>query len=544
MKTVAATIAEVLYKAGTRKVFGLPGGETVELLDELRLQGIEFILVRNESSAVFMADAYARVTGKPAVCMATLGPGAANAVMGVAHCYLDRSPVLIITAQKPDSLLSGYTHQVIDLHALFAPITKASTKVHSGNAHKATMDALALAQDGRPGPVHLQLSTDDAAAIVDTAEDGAYNASDISSIATSKQADAVQQSDLKQAYRVLSQSTRPLIVVGLGIEPQRPYTELRSLAESLHAPVIVTPKAKGAISDNHPLSAGTIGVSRNDTVYQIIEEADCILAIGFDVVELVKPWSYDGTLIWIAPWVNADPQIDAQYALVGDMSAILTGLIDSAFTTDTAWGESHVAKLRTGASSFPIPDPLPGRITPQAALSMIRDRTQADAYLAVDVGSHKIFSSLEWPSYEPNRFLVSNGLSSMSYALPATIGVIEASPSSQVVCLTGDAGLSMNLGELGVLAERNLPVLVIVLNDGAIDLIRSYQQNAGKPIYGTEFAPPRYDKIASAFGLPAQRVESNAQLASALGEFLLARRPALIEVMLDPAGYPTTPREK
>ena len=295
------------------------------------------------------------------------------------------------------------------------------------------------------------------------------------------------------------------------------------------------------MADDHPLYAGTIGLTRTDPVYELVDEADCVVALGFDVVELVKPWDFDRPLIWIAPWANEDPSLKAHCEIVGDLAEAIVALGAEPHTLDNAWGEARVREFRNQPQPS-VPPAAPGRITPQTVLKVMRKCAARVAFLAVDVGSHKIFSSLEWAASEPNRFLVSNGLSSMGFALPAAIGAAEADPDAQVLCLTGDAGLAMNVGELGVLAERRLPVVVVALNDGAIDLIRSHQQRAGKPIFGTEFSPPRFDQVASAFGLASRRVGDEAAFSAALSEYLAARSPALIEVMLDPTGYPTTPR--
>lgn len=535
MPTVAQAIAATLHAAGVRHVFGLPGGETVELLDTLRLRGIEFILVHHEASAVFMADAYARLTGTVGVCLTTLGPGAANAVVGVAHAHLDRAPVLIFTAQKPDMLLPDYTHQVLDLHTLFRPITKASIKLNAITAASGVSRAIRLAQEGRPGPVHLQISNEDAA--LSTAD----------SMAAFFLPDHTPLSNLaavEQARGLLAAARRPLIVAGLGLEPQQPYLSLRELAETLQAPVVVTPKAKGALPDSHPLAAGTLGLTRTDPVYALLNEADCILALGFDVVELVKPWQTHAPVIWLAPWPNHDPVIPAAVELVGDLNGLLQQLADIAPAiepgSEASWGTARVAAFRA-ALATPLPTPAPGRLLPQTVLASLRAALPGDTLLAVDVGSHKILSSLTWPTLAPNRFLVSNGLSSMGFGLPAALGAALALPNRPVICLTGDAGLAMSMGELGVMARLALPVLVVVLNDGAIDLIRSQQVRAGKAIYGTEFPSPRFDQIAAAHGLAAQRISDLPALDRAIADIPAAGRPALLEVMIDPISYPTTP---
>lgn len=532
MPSVAQAVAATLHTAGVRYVFGLPGGETVELIDALRLQGLEFVLVHNESSALFMADAYARLTGTVGVCLTTLGPGATNAVVGVAHAHLDRTPLLIFTAQKPDALLPGYTHQVLDLHAIFAPITKASIKLGARCAAGGVAHALRLAQEGRPGPVHLQLSNEDAALATTDSHAPLFMPEPPAPVSTEA---------LARARDLLAAAQRPLIIAGLGLEPQRPYASLRELAETLNAPVVVTPKAKGALPDDHPLAAGTVGLTRTDPVYTLLDEADCILALGFDVVELVKPWQTRAPTLWLAPWPNRDPVIPAAVELVGDLNAILDQLADVAPAAVQDWGAPRVAAYRASLAA-PLPEPAPGRLLPQTVLDTLRRHLPAGTPLSVDVGSHKILSSLDWPALAPNRFLLSNGLSSMGYGLPAALGAALALPNQMAVCVTGDAGFAMVMGELGVVARRNLPLLILVFNDGAIDLIRAQQVRAGKPVYGTEFPAPRFDQIAAAYGIAAQRITDQTALDQAIGQALATQQPTLLEIMLDPISYPTTPR--
>lgn len=531
--TVAEVIAAHLHTAGVRTVFGLPGGETVELLEALRRKGIDFILVHNESSAIFMADTYSRVTGGIGVCITTLGPGATNAVMGMAHAHLDRAPIILITAQKPDQLLPDYTHQVLDLHAIFRPISKATIQVDESNAADAIRLAVSLVTAGRPGPVHLQLSNEDAAQQVQNVE------VDVPAPTPYPAPDAPR---LQTARGLLQTARRPVIVAGLGMEPQRPYAELRDLAEALNAPVIVAPKGKGALPDDHPLAAGVIGLTRTDPAYAILNEADCILALGFDVVELVKPWATDAPVIWLAPWENVDPVLPAEVELVGDLTQYLAALADIAPSPDPDWGESRVARFRQSLPTD-LPEPTAGRLLPQTVLDTLRANLPPKAIMVVDVGSHKIYNSLSWPTLEPNGFFLSNGLSSMGFALPAAMGAALADPQRPVVCITGDAGMAMVVGELAVLKKLDVPVLLIVLSDSAIDLIRSAQVRADRPVFGTEFTPPDFCQIAAAYRLPSAHITESSALAAEVQAFMADPKPRVLEVMLDPVSYPTTPRK-
>ncbi len=534
MLTVADILAETLQAAGIDTVFGLPGGENVAVLDALRRYGLRFILVRNESSAVFMADATARLTGKPSACLTTLGPGAANAVAGVAHAYLDRAPVLVITAQTPEHLLPNHTHQVLDLAALFTPITKGSFPVQADKVRATVQAALQLTMSGRPGPVHLRISNETAAQPMPEETRWIAPPAVLSLIFSSKDQFAT-------ARQLLAQARKPVIVAGVGLEPEQPYAALRALAETLNAPVIVTPKAKGALPDDHVLAAGVIGLARTDPAYQILDEADCIIAVGFDVVELVKPWQQAAPLVWIAPWANIDPGLPAVAEFIGAMQPILAPLADLTSHSAPDWGATRVAALHQQLAQQALPAPAPGRLLPQTVLQIVRQHSARETLVTTDVGSHKILAGLTWPAYMPNRYLVSNGLSCMGSALPSAMAASLALPGQPVLCLTGDAGLAMVLGELGLLAELKLPVVIVLFNDNALDLIRSAQQRAGTPTYGTEFVNPNFRQIAAAYKLDAYQVQDEVTCTAAIKAALANNRPTLIEAMIDPLSYPTTP---
>ena len=529
MKSVAKFVAGQLRAAGVERVYGLPGGENVVLLEAIRQQNLEFLLVKNESSACFMAATEARLTGKIGAALTTLGPGAANAYAGLAHCYLDRAPVLLITAAADPADIGRHTHQVLDLHAVFQPISKFSAELTPGNVASAFDKALSLARADRPGPIHLSLHNGTASQPV----------SDISSATDTpvEREPAVPALDDLNAY--LAKMRKPIIVLGLGLEPSAPYQEVRRLAESLNAPVVDTPKSKGAISADHPLFAGTLGLTRHDPVYDLLDEADGIIAIGFDVVELVKPWDYQKPLIWLAPWANRDPRVTCALEIVGDIKGALQSLAEIKSATAACWAAARVRRFRDSQASIKLPRPRAQRILPQTFLNVLRANTPADIIVTTDVGSHKIFAALHWPARQPNRYFVSNGLSVMGFGLSSAIAAAEVT-GLPTVCITGDAGLAMAIGELGFLVERQLPVLVTVMNDSALDLIRSAQHRQGRPTYGTEFTNPDFRDIARAYGLAYFRAESEHDCQVAIRHGLASQAPTLIDVMIDPIGYPTT----
>lgn len=530
MPTVAEYLAQQLVQAGVTTVYGLPGGENVEVLDAVRQQGIEFVLVKNESSACFMADVHARLTGTIGVALTTLGPGATNAYVGMAHAFLERSPVLLISAQSDPYLIGTHTHQVIDLQACFEPITKFTADLTSENAVSTINHALHMAKEGRPGPVHLGINNRVAL----------QNLSTIVSNNLQNEIAAISEDTVSSIKVGLKHKTKPVIVVGLGLEPELPYRQIQQLAETLNAPVIDTPKSKGALPARHPLFAGTIGLTRTDLAYEILDEADCIIAIGFDVVELVKPWNQPQPLIWIANWENKDPRIPSDVEYVGDISSLIDALNDNlTMDTDDAWGSSRVAKFHADLDAVTLPLPQNGRILPQHVLTTIRDHTPDDVIVTTDVGSHKIFTALNWKAQLPNQYFVSNGLSAMGFGLTSAIASAKIS-GKPTICITGDAGIAMVMGELGLLAELDLPVIVVVMNDSALDLIRSAQVRRDRPTFGTEFTNPDYELIARAYRLDYRRVQKTEACGEAIDSAIQSRKPMLIEAMIDPVGYPTT----
>lgn len=533
MVTVADHFAEQLSAAGVERVYGLPGGENVEILEAIRQRGIDFVLVKNESSACFMASTEARLTGRIGVALTTLGPGAANAVAGLAHAYLDRAPMLLITAANDPDFRGRHSHQVLDQVAIFRPICKSTTELSAENAIQEIGHAISAAQRNRPGPVHLSIHN--RIASQEIAADAPHAAG---------AAETPRFPHDRDAFRaLLADKRKPVIVVGLGLEPERPYRQVRRLAEVLDAPVIDTPKSKGALSADHPLFAGTIGLTREDPVYKLLHEADCIVAIGFDVVELVKPWDYANPLIWIANWENQDPRLSSTLEYVGPIGATLDALVVDSVSTAADWGEARVRQFRAAHSGTDAPLPQANRILPQTFMSSLRDNTPDDIIVTTDVGSHKIFSALNWQAREPNRYFVSNGLSAMGFGLCSAIAAAAVTERT-TVCITGDAGLAMVMGELGLLVERQLPVLVMVMNDSALDLIRSAQRRRQKPAFATEFLNPDFGDIAKAYGLAYRRVESRAECDGAIRDGLAALAPMLIDVMIDPVGYPTTVRKQ
>ncbi|MEM7798958.1 MAG: thiamine pyrophosphate-binding protein [Chloroflexota bacterium] len=526
---VVDQIAFTLKVAGVAHVFGLPGGASLPLIDGLRRCGIDFILVRNESSAVFMAETTARLTGVPGVVLVTLGPGATNAYAGVANASLDRSPVLIFTADFPEEKKMGHTHQVLDLEAIFLPVTKWTTSIEAKTAVETVQHALEIAKNGRPGPVHLRLT----GAVGDQVVSGMP-----STVGRTHQFEQISPAAIKTAHRILSQAKQPVMVVGLGLEPERPYVEIATLADALGSPVIDLPKSKGAFPADHPLFVGTIGLTQTDPAYELLNEADCILAVGFDPVELVKPWHQPAPLIWISNWKNEDPKIDADAELIGSIVSALTNLVEADVTPSDSWGTDRVTAFRKKQRSRSLPKPRANQMLPQTVLNAMAEALPASTCITTDVGSHKILAALEWPATHPNRYMVSNGLSAMGFGLPSAIAA-NLVLNEPTVAIHGDGGFQMVMGELGLLTDSGRAVITVILNDSALDLIRAKQLHRDEDPYGTVFVNPNFADVARAYQLDYYLVADHLSCRNALKQAIGNGQPAIIEALIDPVSYPT-----
>ena len=278
-------------------------------------------------------------------------------------------------------------------------------------------------------------------------------------------------------------------------------------------------------------------------MYEVLAEADLVLGVGFDVVELVLPWDQTqaADLIWLAPWANVDPVLPAIAELVGTMGPAMQQLADSAGQTAPDWGEQRVTRFKESQAAKPLPEPAEGRMRPQAVIQAVQAMVPHDTLVTTDVGAHKIMTSLDWLSRSPNSFLLSNGLSCMGYGVPAAIAASLAKNKRPTVAITGDGGFAMISGELNLITELKTPVIIVIMHDAALDLIRAAQNRSGKVTYGTEFTNPDFQKIAEAYNIRSRRVTTAAECQAAVAEALGQNEAMIIEAMIDPVSYPTTP---
>ena len=536
MPTIAEVAAATLARNGIRRIFGLPGGENAELLGACRRFDLDFVLTRHENAACIMAGVTGELTRKPGVALATLGPGATNLVNGVANAFLERAPLLVITAQVPTTIAQVLPHQRVDLQALFRPITKWSETLSGLDTAATVQRALDLTTAGRPGPVFLALPSDVArreeSAPATHADSPPHDGLPLPTITPT-------DPSLARAGRMISESRRPLAMVGIGLAPVAAQPHLLRWLAATRIPVAVTPKAKGIVPENHPLFLATCTGMAGDRLFaELIPDADLLIGIGFDPVEAIRPFYLERPFLSVAEYSVAEPQWSPALELIGDVPASLEALAGEAKPRQE-WPPDLLSTFRQRLAAFLTPSQSQTALglSPARLFGRLRDLMPRNTILTVDTGAHKLLVGQIWRSYEPQTCLVSHGLSTMGYAVPAAIAAKSERPNRPVVAVTGDGGLAMVLSELETAARLRLPIVVVVLSDRSLHLIRIHQERKGVSASGVDFGPIDFAGIAAGFGGRGFRALTWSDFDAAVAAALSADRPVVIEVPVDPADY-------
>jgi acetolactate synthase-1/2/3 large subunit len=533
--TVADLIVDGLVRAEVGRLFGVPGGgSNLEILEAARARGLQFVLGHQEWAATIMAAVTGDLTGRPGVVLSTLGPGVTASATGLAHASLDRSPVIYISDRHPTAVLEYASHQYLDHAAHVGPIVKGSVTVTPDSASHWVAHAVRLALAEPRGPVHLDLPADVAGrSAVPVATD----------LGPSPPA-ALDGVRVEEAARMIRAARRPIVIAGLGCRTADAKW-LRAFAEALPAPVLTTYKAKGAIPDPHPLA---LGIFTGGALEEpLVRRADLIITFGLDTVELIpRRWSYDAPVLSLTRSPSTEPRLRAPgggayftpaLEVVGDPGTILEDLAPRLMPRGTRadWDVAEVDRLRRerlAALEIPVPGLAPHRV-----VQMTRELTAAGSIATVDAGAHMFQATTYWQALEPGELLISNGLATMGFALPAAIAAQLVHPDRRVVCFTGDGGLMMVAAELETVARLRLPILIVVFDDEALSLIEVKQEQKGFEGVSMRYAGPDLPALARAFGLRAFTATDEATLHRALIAAQTAPGPALIDARIDASGY-------
>jgi acetolactate synthase-1/2/3 large subunit len=555
-RTAAQLLVECLAAEGCEYVFSVPGEETMDILDALgvvagaarddgRFAGPRHVTTRHEQGAAFMADVYGRLTGRAAVAMATLGPGATNLLTGVADAFLDRAPMVAITGQASSEKLHKEAHQVVDIVRMFEPVAKWNTRVERvGAIPEIVRKAFRLAVFEKPGPTHIELPENVAAMPVP--EDARPLLPGRTYFPEPTDEAIAHAADL------IATSQRPLILAGNGVLRRSAAPELRAFARGLHVPVAATFMGKGAMDDRSHLSLMAVGLQARDHVLSGFDRADLVICVGYDLVEYAPAgWNPDGRKRIVH--IDTQPaEVDGQYRpeveLVGDIEGSLRRLLAAVEPRGISGrdaGQRHAARetlvhadLRTallaelaGSAGTGGSDALP--ITPQRAIADLRAALGPEDIVVSDVGAHKVWVARLYQAYEPNTVIISNGFAAMGISLPGAIAAKLVHPERKVVALCGDGGFLMNSQELETAKRIGANVTVVVWRDDGYGLIDWKQRNEfGRP-FGVEFGNPDFVDYARSFGIAGFRPTSASDLLPTLRRALDVDGPSLVEVPID-----------
>lgn len=526
MKT-AELLVRCLEQEGVRYVFGVPGEETLDLMDALLDSRITFIPTRHEQGAAFMADSYGRLTGTAGVCLATLGPGATNLVTGIADANLDHAPLVAITGQAGRDRIHKESHQYIDIVENFRSITKWNTRVEVGAViPEVVRKAFKIAQAEKPGACHLELPEDVAGEQVTGTPLTVERA----------RRPSPNRPSLRAAARLIDEASFPLILAGNGVIRGRAAQELRKLAERVGIPVVNTFMAKGCVPADFDLSLMTIGLHARDYVACGIERADLVIAVGYDPVEYApKFWNPDGSCRVIH--IDFTPaEVDSHYQpvveVVADVREALELLAEEVRgSKDPAPAKALRYWIQTELEADTDDDGFP--LKPQRILHDVRAVLGRDDILVSDVGAHKLWVARLFPAYAPNTVLISNGYAAMGFALPAAIAAKLVYPERQILAVSGDGGFLMNCQELETAVRLGVSLVIVILRDGSFGVVRWKQLTRFGRESGVCFGNPDLVKFAESFGARGYRVAEAAALRPILKEAVGRPGLSIVDVPVD-----------
>jgi len=527
----AELFVKCLEAEGVEYIFGVPGEENADFMMALEDSPLRFVLTRHEQRAAFMADVYGRLTGKAAVCLGTLGPGATNLVTGVADANMDRSPLVVITVQADMRRQHKESHQAMDVVGLFKPVTKwAHTVVHPDIIPEVVRKAFKLAEAEKPGACHIELP-----------EDIAREKASTKPIAPVKPRRPVPDDKIvDQAMDLIRQAKRPLILAGNGAIRKRASKQLRQFVEATGIYVVTTFMGKGAIPYNWPRSLYTIGLQSKDVVKCALDASDLVIALGYDLVEYHPRLWNEGNTHKIIDIDFLPAEVDENYRVdvdvTGDLAHTLWMLNERVKANPIQFDDRQHRASReqmTAELEMHKDDDNEGLIRPQKVLWDVRGVMGPDDILLSDVGAHKMWVARHYHCIVPNTCLISNGFCSMGFAFPGAIGAKLVHPDRRVLALCGDAGFLMNVQEMETAKRLGTNIVAMVWEDKAYGLIEWKQDTEFGHHVDLSFDNPDFMKLAEAFGWRGFRVDRARDLAPMLEAAFDCGEPALVVVPID-----------
>lgn len=507
-KKASDLFIECLEEEGCEYIFGVPGEENLDFLDSLsRSKKIKLVLTRHEQGAGFMAATYGRHTGKTGVCIATLGPGATNFVTAAAYATLGGMPMLMITGQKPIKKSKQGRFQILDVVSMMGPITKFTHQMASSdNIPSRVREAYRLAEEEKPGATHIELP-----------EDIADEHTDSRPLKRSQvRRPSADPKSVRQAVNALEAAKSPVLVIGAGANRTMTGRMLLQFVEKTGIPFLTTQLGKGVIDERHPKFLGCAALSAGDFVHRAIEDSDCIVNIGHDVIEKPPFFMRDGgpTVIHVSSkTAEVDPVYFPHIEVIGDIANAIWQMKED-IVPSGSWTCGKMLEYRAAEVAHTAPLAADARfpIFPPHLVQQIRDAMPDDGIICLDNGVYKIWFARGYTAYRPNTVLLDNALATMGAGLPSAMMSAMLYPERKVMAICGDGGFMMNSQEMETAVRLGLNLTVLILNDSSYGMIRWKQANMGFADFGLTYGNPDFVKYAESYGAHGHRVESSAHL--------------------------------
>lgn len=517
MTTGADIIAGKLHAAGCRHAFGIPGGEVLALMDSLDRAGLRFVLVKHENAGGFMAEGGWHADGAPGVLLATLGPGVANAINVVANAWQDRVPLIFLTGCVEAAEAESYTHQVFDHQQLLRPIVKASFSARHGALDVMMEKALAIALDGQPGPVHIDVPIDVAEGQTEERWSPDVRFRPVVGLTS-------PGSDLETAGKMFAAARRPIVIAGVDAVNEGAGAAISTFCKTFRVPLVTSYKGKGLLDENNPLALGGAGLSpkADDLLLPLIRQSDCILLLGYDPIEMRinwrDPWPDEAPVIDVSPVLRTHGMHAVRVSVRSNVKPVLKALSDVREAATASWPNGEPGAVRKALQSAFAPEA--EGWGPATAFHALRATMPDTTVVTADSGAHRILVSQIWACNAPRTMLQSSALCTMGCAVPLAMGHRLVDGQAPVLAFVGDAGLEMCLGELSTLRDLKIPVTICVLVDTSLALIELKQRKSQRPNVGVDFGETDFPAVASAYGghgvwidnVPDLREEASAAL--------------------------------
>jgi acetolactate synthase-1/2/3 large subunit len=525
---VAELLVKCLENEGVNYIFGIPGEENIDIMDALLDSSIEFIVTRHETSAAFMAGTYGRLTGKPGVCLATLGPGATNLLTGVANANMDLNPLIAITGQAGLDRQHKISHQYYDLESIYDPVTKWNAQIKKGEiVPEIVRKAFQVATKEKPGATHIDLPEDVAGMEVDAFP------LEIIEHSLSEAGDHV----IQEAAKMIQQAKHPLILAGNGITRGNASDHLLALVEKTNIPVVHSFMGKGALSWENDLSLLTAGLGGKDYITCGFKQSDLIIAIGFDIAEYPpENWNPEASTAILhidTEEAETDDHYPVKLNVIGDINENLMKLNNalSPIERNNHWVTNVRQKALDELEAYKEDQSFP--VKPQKIISDLRSVLNEKDIVISDVGAHKMWIARMYHTYQPNTCLISNGLASMGIAVPGAIAAKIVHPDRNVVAVCGDGSFQMTGAELETAIRMNLPIVVLLWRDEGYGLIEWHQQKKFKRSSHIKFGNPDFIQLAKSYGFEAMQIQKGEDLKPTLEQAIAMNKPVFIDCPVD-----------